>query len=1307
MKKTTKTISLLIALVMMVGLIYAFAITSSAAEGYSGTPAESVPTINSTNYMFYGLTESNWQEYDGYYAITTAEEFYKWSSADSDYGNAALFADIVINDCDVHSADPTELIPFNGLTGTFRDNFDGRGHSISGIFMHSDYSTGTSLTMFQYIAATASVKNLVIKNSLYDASESDSKRVSGLAFNNYGTVSNIVIESDVKLYSNDGSSGLINMPSDGCVIENCAFLGYLTVGSGTRYVGALFNTFDRGVLHGNVSNCYYIYGNSKMGDEILSAVGFNQESADFSTTIRLSSIEDTHVCVGIDHPATVASCYVEGNTEYSECIICDNFISGTKTITPIAHNFTDATCISSKTCVDCGATEGGVDSNNHVNQPTYEIVQGSEKHKIIYDCCGRTSSANHSFPSGAACDCGAEPKIKVTMNNASDAYYFTMDSALLPLRNATESDNAVLQLVDDIYVDSSVNIVLGVMTLDLNGKTLKNTSTTGSAIYTVNSEVKLTIIDSATGGSLIGPVYGLFVNDGTVIIEEAHISNFHKVQGANAGVKTSSGAAYINGGTIDSLGNAVYGSTDSSIVINGGTIIGEIYDIYSYDSVRICYDDEGNGPSFPGGLDTDDPIITLLDGNGFLYDSDGNLIMIDSTTKTVSGDVTVSLGTDLTGATVTVNGSFAYTGKEIKPTDVVVDFYCRTVASSNYTLSYANNLTVGTATVTITGVAPYTGSASAEFEIGKGQLRLAEAPVASYEFGDSFIDKPLTGGRVAIYGNNDADISGTWSWSGEDNWVKFTPDASYDGLFEELTSEIEAILVVTPATPVITLVTPSPSIMPGMTIQMGVEVKNPYDESLTDLPTLFKITYKVGVDGVETTMDGLKITIPGDVIVGETVFVYVESLAVDGKYTVTKSESIELFVGQVDYTAAIEEAVNNLNTLIDTKADASEVNEAIERLEKAIEDAELAAKAYADEKDGELNTALTEAIANAKNELTEAYTEAINTAKEELTGLINTKADASEVNEAIERLEKAIEDAEQLARNLDGTLRKDMNDIVGAAKEDVLNLSGKALEAAKEELKNLIDTKADASEVSEALDNLATAIQNAQAATEKFATDADSVLKKQLEAMITAAKHLAVQDANAALAEARAELEAVIDTKADASEVGEALDNLAIAIQTAQAAAEKFATDADAALKSLLETAIKDAKDAAIKAADEALNKAKAELNSAIEAGDGELGDRVADLNAALDNAEKALQLADEESRAELESAIADCSSALQAAVSDLNAKDDELTDSINKLNVALIVIGVIAGISLAANGALFVWMYLSRKGSAAKKENK
>ena len=81
-------------------------------------------------------------------------------------------------------------------------------------------------------------------------------------------------------------------------------------------------------------------------------------------------------------------------------------------------------------------------------------------------------------------------------------------------------------------------------------------------------------------------------------------------------------------------------------------------------------------------------------------------------TYTIDGPAPV----DVKKATITVADQ-NYTGKALKPAPTVKHGGKTLKAGTDYTVSYKNNVNVGTATVTITGKGNYTGSKSANFQI--------------------------------------------------------------------------------------------------------------------------------------------------------------------------------------------------------------------------------------------------------------------------------------------------------------------------------------------------------------------------------------------------------------------------------------------------------------------------------------------------------------------------------------------------------------------------------------------------------------
>ena len=68
------------------------------------------------------------------------------------------------------------------------------------------------------------------------------------------------------------------------------------------------------------------------------------------------------------------------------------------------------------------------------------------------------------------------------------------------------------------------------------------------------------------------------------------------------------------------------------------------------------------------------------------------------------------------------NSSLVYNGTELKPTVTVKDGNATLVEGTDYTVSYTNNVNVGTATVTATGIGNYSGTKTAEFAITQADM---------------------------------------------------------------------------------------------------------------------------------------------------------------------------------------------------------------------------------------------------------------------------------------------------------------------------------------------------------------------------------------------------------------------------------------------------------------------------------------------------------------------------------------------------------------------------------------------------------
>lgn len=151
-----------------------------------------------------------------------------------------------------------------------------------------------------------------------------------------------------------------------------------------------------------------------------------------------------------------------------------------------------------------------------------------------------------------------------------------------------------------------------------------------------------------------------------------------------------------------------------------------------------------------GGSGTGKLSFTVSDGSVATVDGTGKLTYLKpgsfTVTVTKEGDATYQMAT-ATSAVITVRptdlsaaqimltpDAFPYDGTEKKPA-VTVRLGDKTLAEgADYTVAYANNTAVGTATVTVTGMGNYTGTASKTFTIKAAGIEGAEITLSQTEY---------------------------------------------------------------------------------------------------------------------------------------------------------------------------------------------------------------------------------------------------------------------------------------------------------------------------------------------------------------------------------------------------------------------------------------------------------------------------------------------------------------------------------------------------------------------------------------------
>ncbi len=195
----------------------------------------------------------------------------------------------------------------------------------------------------------------------------------------------------------------------------------------------------------------------------------------------------------------------------------------------------------------------------------------------------------------------------------------------------------------------------------------------------------------------------------------------------------------------------------------------------------------GGSASVGGTFAFTDP--TIVPSSPGVYHASVTFTPTDTTdyeTATTTVDVTVD-PLDISGATIDTIADQTYTGSAITPSLAVSYGLVTLVEDTDYTVAYDNNVDVGTANVTITGIGNFKGTKATTFTIvpaiGGSVANATLSPISDKTYTGSSIRPALTvwmGGRyltlgtdyTVAYGNNTkvgtgtATITGIGSYSG-------------------------------------------------------------------------------------------------------------------------------------------------------------------------------------------------------------------------------------------------------------------------------------------------------------------------------------------------------------------------------------------------------------------------------------------------------------------------------------------------------------------------------------------------------------
>ena len=410
----------------------------STPEPYDGVPV-TPKQINSANYRSYGLTDENWKQYNGYYAIRNAKELYGFAALTRAVlrpnQNAVLLADIVINTTVSTETGGTYLWesivgdPTHGNDGGYAGTFDGNGYSISGIYTKSG-SLGVNFGFFGAINNAGVVKNLVLKNSVF-LSEGV---VAVFAQNHCGMVSACRVESSVILKNEIRGE-----------VSGVASIDRLNEG-GNSYVGGIENTYSAatlqvceapyvGVFAGMIDSSKNFKNNYGIESNGFKMVG-NTTPPTGAVTV-LTSQNDAHVCIPITHNQVNGTCERSGLSAYTYCAVCEKVLSGEKTVL-----------------------------YGHVSDEFFYTINTNDefKHDKRYMCCTEIAeTVAHTFDNDTCTTCGYE--------------MFTREGGVATpkAKNITLSSNLVVPAGDTLSIPAGYTMTVpNGITLTVKGNLVNN-----------------------------------------------------------------------------------------------------------------------------------------------------------------------------------------------------------------------------------------------------------------------------------------------------------------------------------------------------------------------------------------------------------------------------------------------------------------------------------------------------------------------------------------------------------------------------------------------------------------------------------------------------------------------------------------------------------------------------------------------------------------------------------------------------------------------------------------------------------------
>ena len=595
--KTTKHIFLAAALC----LCSAF----SAKAGYNGTPV-TPKQINSSNYTTYGFTSTNYSAYNGWYAISSAAELYGFAelvNGGKKGIKGVLTDDIVVNENVLKADGELNGMPNNiwtpiGTSTIFFGEFDGQGHTISGLFCINSNNVGLfGCTACENYGGIQTISNIGIVDSYFEGSS----YVGGICgeTKGYTSLTNCYNMGTIK-GSNDYVGGICGNANEGSLITNCYNKGKVI---GKNRVGGICGYARNNTI---ITNCYN------------------------TGTVKGSGVSVGGICGALDYSFITNCIYLEGCAKDGSNVVQYGLGNSTKgkTTADISWVTLSATAeefASGKIAYRLnGKTSGGAIWRQNLTGNVDEFPVLDKNHSVVYatqPCVisfanSEMAAENHNYVNGICSKCGEYEKPTLSsgwylIDNAGKLYWF---AEAVNTGNTTISGKLTADIVVNenvLKADGTLNgtptyswTPIGTSSKNFEGK-FDGQGHTISGLYFSNT----TNSDYPLGGNYVG-LFGR-VKGANIISNKAEISNVGVVDSYIKGCHYIGGiCGYASSSTISNCYNTgtvtessyevggICGRNEYSIIINScntGTIKGSSYNVggicgHAYSStISNCY----------------------------------------------------------------------------------------------------------------------------------------------------------------------------------------------------------------------------------------------------------------------------------------------------------------------------------------------------------------------------------------------------------------------------------------------------------------------------------------------------------------------------------------------------------------------------------------------------------------------------------------------------------------------------------------------------------------------------------------------